>query len=381
MRVLKKSGARNGGGDYLASLLLFLQQGTLELRIALAMVLESIALSDESNLLILISYENLGRVSQNLRYTAGDGDRPQLLNLANLRARSSFRPDGAPSLDGDDGRHLKSWRRRLLSSLSSASALRFAVLLLLLFLLATAFISLPIEKSLKDFLLWIKKDLGPWGPLVLAVAYIPLTVLAVPASVLTLGGGYLFGLPVGFVADSLGATLGATAAFLLGRTMGRSYVISKLKHYPKFQAVAVGIQRSGFKIVLLLRLAPLLPFNMLNYLLSMTPVHIGDFMLATWLGMMPITFALVYVGTTLKDLSDVTHGWNEVSTTRWVFIVLGFGISVVLLICISKVAKASLEKALADNAEMEGIFSSSTLPTVAGSSPDLPKTLVIQIDS
>ncbi|KAL6217378.1 hypothetical protein ACLB2K_010595 [Fragaria x ananassa] len=304
-----------------------------------------------------------------------------LLNLANLRVRSSFRPDGAPSLYGDDGRHLRSWRRRLLSSLSSASALRFALLLLLLFLLATAFISLPIEKSLKDFLLWIKKDLGPWGPLVLAVAYIPLTVLAVPASVLTLGGGYLFGLPVGFVADSLGATLGATAALLLGRTMGRSYVISKLKHYPKFQAVAVAIQRSGFKIVLLLRLAPLLPFNMLNYLLSVTPVHIGDFMLATWLGMMPITFALVYVGTTLKDLSDVTHGWNEVSTTRWVFIVLGFGISVVLLICISKVAKASLEKALADNAEIEGIFSSSTLPIVADSSPDLPKTLIIQIDS
>ncbi|KAB1222884.1 hypothetical protein CJ030_MR2G013626 [Morella rubra] len=70
---------------------------------------------------------------------------------------------------------------------------------------------------LKDFLLWVKQDLGPWGPLVLAVAYIPLTVLAVPASVLTLGGGYLFGLPVGIVADSIGATVGAGAAFL-GRT-------------------------------------------------------------------------------------------------------------------------------------------------------------------
>ncbi|XP_050365589.1 uncharacterized protein LOC126784147 [Argentina anserina] len=224
---------------------------------------------------------------------------------------------------------------------------------------------------------WIKQDLGPRGPLVLAAAYIPLTVLAVAASVLTLGGGYLFGLPMGFIADSIGAT----EAFLLGRTIGRSYVISKLKLYPKFQAVAVAIQRSGFKIVLLLRLAPLLPFNMLNYLVSVTHVQIGDFMLATWLGMMPITFALVYVGTTLKDLSDVTHGWNEVSTTRWVFIVLGFGISVILLICISKVAKAALEKALADNAEVEGIFSSSTLPIVAGPSPDLPKTLIIQIDS
>jgi uncharacterized membrane protein YdjX (TVP38/TMEM64 family) len=81
-----------------------------------------------------------------------------------------------------------------------------------------------------------------------ALAYIPLTVLAVPASILTLGGGYLFGLPVGFVADSIGATIGATAAFLLGRTIGRPYVLSKCKDYPKFQAVAIAIQRSGFKV-------------------------------------------------------------------------------------------------------------------------------------
>ncbi|XP_063936215.1 uncharacterized protein LOC135147254 [Daucus carota subsp. sativus] len=101
---------------------------------------------------------------------------------------------------------------------------------------------------LKNFLTWIKSDLGPWGPLVLAVAYIPLSILAVPASVLTLGGGYLFGLPVGFVADSTGATLGATAAFLLGRTIGRPYVKSKLKNYPRFQAVTIAIQKSGFKV-------------------------------------------------------------------------------------------------------------------------------------
>ncbi|THG12685.1 hypothetical protein TEA_026812 [Camellia sinensis var. sinensis] len=235
---------------------------------------------------------------------------------------------------------------------------------------------------LKDFLLWIKQDLGPWGPLVLAIAYIPLTVCAVPASVLTLGGGYLFGLPVGFFADSIGATLGATAAFLLGRTIGRSYVISKLKNYPKFHAVAIAIQRSGFKIVLLLRLVPLLPFNMMNYLLSVTPVRLGEYMLASWVGMMPITFALVYVGTTLKDLSDVTHGWTEVSTTRWVLIAAGFMISVILMVYITKVAKASLDKALAENGDIEGIFGSEPrLPIVAEPPLDIQKPFIIKIDS
>ncbi|KAJ7977434.1 TVP38/TMEM64 family membrane protein [Quillaja saponaria] len=279
------------------------------------------------------------------------------LKLANteglsLRIRSSLKQGvlgryGGEDADSDDD--LRPWRRRLKlmgNKLTWSSAFRIG---LLLFLIAAI---------LKEFLLWIKQDVGPWGPLVLAIAYVPLTVLAVPASILTLGGGYLFGLPLGFFADSIGATIGATAAFILGRTIGRSYVISKLKNYPKFQAVAIAIQRSGFKIVLLLRLVPLLPFNMLNYLLSVTPVNIGEYMLASWLGMMPITFALVYVGTTLKDLSDVTHGWTEVSTTRWVFIALGFGMSAILIVCITRIAKASLDKALAENTETEEHFCS-----------------------
>ncbi|XWS76434.1 hypothetical protein CRYUN_Cryun01aG0175900 [Craigia yunnanensis] len=148
-----------------------------------------------------------------------------------------------------------------------------------------------------------------------------------------------------------------------------------------FQTVAIAIERSGFKIVLLLRLVPLLPFNMLNYLLSVTPVRLGEYVLASWLGMMPSTFGLVYVGTTLKDLSDVTHGWDEISTVHQVFMALGFVISVILIVCITKVAKASLDKALAENAKMERIFAPSMLPIVADSSLDIQKTLIIRVDS
>ncbi|EYU45616.1 hypothetical protein MIMGU_mgv1a018505mg, partial [Erythranthe guttata] len=131
--------------------------------------------------------------------------------------------------------------------MSWLSFIRIFLLLLLIAATIIACFTLPVEQMLKDFLVWIDQDLGYWGPVVLAVAYIPLTILAVPASVLTLGGGYLFGLPIGFIADSVGATLGAGAAFLLGRTLGRSFVISKLNDYPKFHAVAIAIQRSGFK--------------------------------------------------------------------------------------------------------------------------------------
>ncbi|KAL0884407.1 hypothetical protein Bca101_008388 [Brassica carinata] len=267
-----------------------------------------------------------------------------LAKVEGLRARPWLKPGSYANgdqydYDGDEDDHSRPWWRRRLRSLYMAarslspSTFRIAISLLLLVAIGTAFIFLPVEQKLKDFLLWIKEDLGPFGPLALALAYIPLTIVAVPASVLTvgvsihnyvvrsrLGGGYLFGLPVGFVADSLGATLGATAAFLLGRT-----------------------------IVLLLRVVPILPFNMLNYLLSVTPVRLGEYMLATWLGMMPITFALVYVGTTLKDLSDITHGWHEVSVFRWILMMVGIALAVILIICVTRVAKSSLEKALAEN--------------------------------
>uniref|UniRef100_A0A2P2LC18 SNARE associated Golgi protein family n=1 Tax=Rhizophora mucronata TaxID=61149 RepID=A0A2P2LC18_RHIMU len=120
---------------------------------------------------------------------------------------------------------------------------------------------------------------------------------------------------------------------------------------------------------------------MLNYLLSVTPVPLGEYMLASWIGMMPITLALVYVGTTLKDLSDVTHGWREFSTTRWVLIAFGLVVSVILMFWVTKVAKSALDKALAENEDVDGILGSPELPVVADSPPtDLNQPLLIKID-
>ncbi|CAN6975279.1 unnamed protein product [Brassica oleracea var. botrytis] len=255
-----------------------------------------------------------------------------------------------------------------------------------------AFYFLPVEQLLRDFLLWVEQDLGPWGPLALAVAYIPLTVLAVPASVLTvytshpnsfIGGGYLFGLPIGFVGDSVGATLGSGAAFLLGRTIGKPFVVAKLKDYPQFQSVALAIEKSGFKICLLLRLAPLLPFSMLNYLLSVTPITLGPYLLSSWLGMMPITLALVYVGTTLKDLSDATHKWSELSFGHWIHLCFFLSFAVILMVCVTKVAQNALRKALAEHGgDMNGaVAASPELNDVVDAPADLNEPLLIKIDS
>ncbi|CAK9258112.1 unnamed protein product [Sphagnum jensenii] len=230
-------------------------------------------------------------------------------------------------------------------------------------------------QSLRQFLLWVQKDVGPWGPLILALAYIPCTVLAIPASILTLGGGYLFGLTVGFASDSIGSTLGATAAFLVGRTVGRSYVTSKLKDYPQFRAIAIAVRKSGFKIVLLLRLVPLLPFNVMNYLLSVTPISTTNYIFASWIGMMPVTLTFVYVGTTIKDIADISHSGRHFTRARLVSFVVG--------ILVTRIAKDALRRAMdEDEAKSDTAVNSSTEPpATTDTSLELHQPLIVRIES
>ncbi|KAG6541247.1 hypothetical protein Mapa_017298 [Marchantia paleacea] len=261
-----------------------------------------------------------------------------------------------------------------------AAVWRILVILVMLAAVSAACMLLPVEQMLRDFIIWVQKDVGPWGPLMLALAYIPCTVFAVPASILTLGGGYLFGLFVGFITDSIGSTLGAIAAFLVGRTVGRSYVTSKLKDYPQFQAIAIAIERSGFKIVLLLRMVPLLPFNVLNYLLSVTPMSVYTYSLASWIGMMPLTLIFVYVGTTIKDITDINHG-GHFTPGRWLMICAGLGTSVVVVILVTRIAKDALQRAVEEaDVKVDEIIVASDPLIAADPFMELQQPLVVRID-
>lgn len=238
-----------------------------------------------------------------------------------------------------------------------------------------------IEGTLKRFLLWVQDDAGAWGPIILALAYVPCSVLAIPASILTLGGGYLFGLAVGFVTDSIGSTLGATAAFLVGRTVGRTYVTSKLKDYPQFQAIAIAVRKSGFKIVLLLRLVPLLPFNVLNYLLSVTPISNTTYIIATWFGVMPMTLAFVYVGTTIKDIADISHDGAHITNSRLIVLGVGLLATIVVGILITRIARDALRTAIEESGcENETIVVVTDPLGSLEKEPDIRQPLIGRID-
>jgi uncharacterized membrane protein YdjX (TVP38/TMEM64 family) len=121
-------------------------------------------------------------------------------------------------------------------------------------------------------------------------------ILLLPGSILTLGAGVLFGVVNSSIAVSIAATLGATCAFLVGRYLPRVWVAKRIANNDKFKAVDEAVAKEGWKIVLLTRLSPVFPFNLLNYAFGLTQVRVRHYFFASWLGMIPGTIMYVYIG-------------------------------------------------------------------------------------
>src|SRR2546429_3084660 len=169
-----------------------------------------------------------------------------------------------------------------------------------------------VQDLLKSALDWIGK-LGPWGPVIFVGLYVVATVFFIPGSVLTFGAGAVFGVALGSVSVSIGATLGATAAFLVGRYLARDAIARKIEKNEKFAAIDRALADEGWKIVLLTRLSPVFPFTLLNYAFGLTRVKLSHYVLASWIGMIPGTVMYVYLG----SLVNLGAGHRQRTTGEW----------------------------------------------------------------
>lgn len=192
--------------------------------------------------------------------------------------------------------------------MSRASLLRLSVGLVVLTAFALALRFLPLEHWATIFIMWVR-GFGPTGAVIYALLYVAGTVLLIPGTALTAGAGLVYGAVLGTVIVSPASVAGATLAFLIARHFARSWVESKLERYPKFDAIDRAIKKNGFKVVLLLRLQPVfIPFALLNYAIGLTSVRLRDYVLASWLGMLPATTLYVYLGSALHNVSDLAAG-------------------------------------------------------------------------
>jgi uncharacterized membrane protein YdjX (TVP38/TMEM64 family) len=152
---------------------------------------------------------------------------------------------------------------------------------------------------------WIE-SLGPWGPVVFVLLYIVAVVAMLPGSALTLAAGALFGSVVGVVVVSVGATLGAGAAFLVSRYFARDAAANWLGKNEKFRQLDQLTEKHGAIIVALTRLVPIFPFNLLNYGFGLTRVPFRTYLFWSWLCMLPGT--LLYVVGADAVTKGVTQG-------------------------------------------------------------------------
>ncbi len=188
---------------------------------------------------------------------------------------------------------------------------------------------------------------GAAGVAIFAMAYVAAAILLLPGSVLTAGAGFAYGPVWGTLLVSPGSVAAATLAFVLGRTAARGWIARRLAGNARFAAIDEAIGESGFKIVLLLRLSPLFPFNLLNYSLGLTRVSLRDYVVASTLGMLPGTVLFVYLGSIVTSASELASGGREAAGASWTILYWG-GLAATLgaTWLVTRIARRALSRAI-----------------------------------
>ena len=196
---------------------------------------------------------------------------------------------------------------------------------------------------LPEFSAWVD-GLGLWGPVVFVLGYAVATVSFIPGSLLTLAGGAIFGLGEGTALVFVGASLGATGAFLASRYLVRGAIERRVAAEPRFAAIDRAVGREGFKIVVLLRLTPVVPFVLLNYALGLTRVKLSHYVSA-FVGMLPATLLYVYYGKVLGDVAEVASG-VEVEQGWGTYLGTGIGLvaTIAVIVIVTRIARRALKE-------------------------------------
>ncbi len=201
---------------------------------------------------------------------------------------------------------------------------------------------LPVTTWLRHFTDWIK-GLGPLGIILYMGVYAVATVLFLPGWIFTVGAGIAFGLLWGTFAAICGATIGASLAFLLSRYVARDSISKRFGKNKKFKQIDAAIGKQGWKMVGLLRLSPLIPFNLSNYLYGLTAIAFVPYVIASFVGMLPGTLLYVYLGTVGKIGLEASKGGTHRSPLEYAFLAIGLLATVVVTVFVTRAAKSALK--------------------------------------
>ena len=218
---------------------------------------------------------------------------------------------------------------------------KWIIVVLVIVGLSVLSVILPVKEWIREFIGWVQ-GLGPIGVVVFIIAYALATVLFLPGWIFTVSAGLIYGVFAGTAVALTGALIGASLAFLVARYLLRRNIEETTKKNPRFAAIDQAIGKNGWKIVGLLRLSPLIPFNLSNYFYGITSITFGAYVLVSAIGMIPGTLLYAYLGAIGQ--AGVSGGGGGHS--KWQYVLLGVGLvaTIAVTILVSRIARNALKK-------------------------------------
>ncbi len=211
-----------------------------------------------------------------------------------------------------------------------------------------------IHQLLLEFIQWVR-ELGSAGAILYGGVYVLATVALFPGSILTLAAGFLYGPYWAMLIVLISSVTGASLAFLLARSWLRPWVSQRFSHIPSFERLERRIAAEGWKVVLLLRLSPLMPFFVMNYLLGLSTLSFRAYVAATAIGMVPGILLYTYLGSLVSTLGDLgkTSGMPTTSAQQF-FFWGGLAATVAVSVILTRWAKAGLSEEEKPEGEIVG---------------------------
>ena len=198
-----------------------------------------------------------------------------------------------------------------------------------------------------DFLAAIQQRVmqwGVWSAICYPLLYACCNVLLLPGGILSVGGGFFFGLWWGFLIILVGNVAGAALSFFLSRLAGRSWLGKKLLRTSTYEALEPAVRREGWKIILLSQLHPLFPTSLLNYLYGLTTIRFRTCMLWVAIGQAPGLFLYAYLGTLGQLGLNLFRGKTHPHMIEYVVWGVGFVSLALLVALMGRIARRLLEQ-------------------------------------
>lgn len=188
------------------------------------------------------------------------------------------------------------WTKSPWLKLGIALVVEISVVVIVFFTPVRGWLGLDNARTIMhNFQTW-RENLGLLAPLAYMLTYVVATVFAIPGSALTLASGAIFGAIQGTLWTVIGATLGATGAFLASRFFIGGKIAKRFDQGDRLGQLVQGLKENGFWFALSIRLAPIFPFNAVNYLFGLTPIRLSAYFFATFIGIIPGTLAYSWLG-------------------------------------------------------------------------------------